>query len=145
MVSAGRFIVHNCQNPIVNVASGDYAYTLTVTDQYGCIATDSVLITSFPVPYIFIPSGFSPNGDGNNDFFEIFGPGDINEYVTYFSVKIFNRWGEKVYEAQDPTFKWDGIYKDKTLPPAVYVYLIDYVMTGSETPTNYKGSLTLIR
>ncbi|HLP21601.1 MAG TPA: gliding motility-associated C-terminal domain-containing protein, partial [Chitinophagales bacterium] len=108
-----------CAAPVVNVQNNAYKYTLTVTDQYGCQASDSARISAFQIPYVYIPNAFSPNGDGSNDFFQIFGPGSVRDYINHFSIKIFNRWGELVYESLDPGFKWNGVYKGTLLPPAV--------------------------
>ena len=136
---------NTCANTIANVPKGDYEYILVVSDQNGCVATDTTHINAYVVPVVFIPSAFSPNGDGNNDYFQIWGSDDLSKYVNYFSVKIFDRWGEKVYESSDVGFKWNGVYKNTMLPPGVYVYLVNYTMAGDDMGQQKKGSLTLIR
>ena len=73
---------------------------------------------------IFIPNIFTPNDDGVNDVFFIFG-GDLVESIITF--EIFDRWGNEVYDAQnfqpnDPANGWDGTFKDEKLSPAVFSY-----------------------
>ncbi|MBC3538747.1 PKD domain-containing protein [Rufibacter sediminis] len=107
--------------------AGTYPITLTAYNDFGCTAEASTEVVV--APYIFIPNIFTPNGDGKNEAFQI----------TYngrgpFDIKIFNRWGKQVYQAQNKDFKWDGSgYSD-----GVYYYLIN-----SETGT-YKGFVEMI-
>jgi gliding motility-associated-like protein len=78
-------------------------------------------------PDIYVPDAFSPNGDGLNDVFLAEG---ID--VTYFDMKIFNRWGELFYESTDITKGWDGTLKGNPVPGDIYVWVMDYsnVCTG---------------
>jgi gliding motility-associated-like protein len=85
---------------------------------------------------------FTPNGDGNNDFFEVFGK---KEAWKQFEVEVFDRWGERVYQSNDMNFKWDGQYKGKDLPPAVFVYQIHLTYLDNYTDKLFKGSVTLVR
>jgi gliding motility-associated-like protein len=91
---------------------------------------------------LYIPNAFTPNNDGVNDFFEIFGNKKI--WLT-MGMKIFNRWGELVYQTSDHDFKWDGRYRGQLLTPQVLTYSlqIDYVDGRKEPLQN--GSITLIR
>ncbi|MCW3128182.1 MAG: hypothetical protein JWO03_3840, partial [Bacteroidetes bacterium] len=136
---------YDCPGPLVHAVDSTYTYTILVTDQYGCTALDSMHITTFPLGPIYIPNAFTPNGDNNNDFFQIFGPSVSREYIPEFEVKIFDRWGELIFVSSDPTFRWDGIYKGVLMPPGVYVYLIDYLQAGTAVTKHAKGSLALIR
>jgi gliding motility-associated-like protein len=117
-------------------------YTVTVTDEHGCKANDSVLITVNPDYGLFIPNAFTPNGDGNNDFFEMFGN---KQAIQYWNIKVFDRWGELVFESNDLNFKWDGSYRGKMLNPTVLVYTAKAVFLDGYTRNDLKGSLTLIR
>ena len=88
-----------------------------------------------------LPNAFSPNGDGQNDEYCLQG---WNECVTSFSILIFDRWGEKVFETSDPNFCWDGTWKGKLLDPAVFVYYTKATfMSGSDF--NKKGNITLVK
>ena len=118
-------------------------YTVTVTDTFGCVKTDTVTITVQPVtcgePFIFIPNSFTPNGDGINDV--LFVRSDIL-VECYFAV--YNRWGEKVFETREPTTGWDGTFRSKECPRATYDwYFKGTCMDGDEA--EMKGSVTLIR
>ena len=67
---------------------------LSVTNIYGCVATDTILINSFcKSAQVFIPNAFTPDGDGLNDILMVRGKG-----ITVKSFRIFNRWGELVFE-----------------------------------------------
>jgi gliding motility-associated-like protein len=120
----------------------DTRYTIVAVDSNGC--RDTVLIPILVSgPVIFIPNVFTPNGDGANDVFEIYGNKDALRFVE---VKIFNRWGEKVFESNDLNFKWDGTWKGQTLNPSVFVYTLRVLFSNSKTPEKlYKGSVTLMR
>ena len=117
-------------------------YIATATSDSGCVANDRVNITVIPEHIIFIPNVFTPNGDGNNDFFEVFGN---KEAWKQFEVQVFDRWGEMVYESHDMNFKWNGVYKGKDLMPAVFVYQIHITYLDNYTDKLYKGSVTLVR
>lgn len=117
-------------------------YHLTITNEVGCTATDTVTVFVIPNYDIFIPNAFTPNGDGFNDEFQLF----INtKVVQYMSMQIFNRWGEKVYESSDLNFKWDGTYKGVKVPSGVYTYQIKLTFIDGHKDELRTGSLTIIR
>ena len=123
-------------------------YTISVSNRGACMAKDEM--TVFVVckeGNLYMPNTFSPNGDGNNDVFYPRGKG----IYGVRSFKIFNRWGETVYEkynfqANDasPNTGWNGRYKDKEAGQDVYVYIIEVICENS-TVIIYKGNVTLIR
>ncbi|GIV35192.1 MAG: hypothetical protein KatS3mg031_2727 [Chitinophagales bacterium] len=121
-------------------------YTLIVTDSINCTDTleVSVHVESAQLPLLYVPNAFSPNRDGINDEFKV----EIRNF-THFRLRIFNRWGEKLFETTDPTVGWDGTYRGKECNPGVYVYHVeaDFNDNTSHTinPRYFKGSLTLIR
>lgn len=117
---------------------GSYAATVDID---GCSAADTVVISNNC--YINIPNGFSPNGDGNGDYFlpRQFLSGGVKE----FDMQIFNRWGEKVFETKSIDGKgWDGNLNGKQQPVGVYVYLINVAFEDGAAE-NYKGNVTLLR
>ena len=114
-------------------------YILIYTDNYGCSASDDIVVNVLPVGDIFWPNAFTPNGDGNNDIFLPFGIG-----VKQINWQMFNRWGEKVFESNNFFFGCDGTYKAQPLPTGVYVYNAKLVMMNNKE-RKYKGSVTLIR
>lgn len=89
-----------------------------------------------------VPNAFTPNGDYNNDELCLEG---WNECITDFNVMIFNRWGEKVFESNNSSFCWDGIYKGRLLDAAVFVYVIRAKKYNVAAAIIKKGNITLIR
>ncbi len=117
-------------------------YWLIATDANGCYDQDSVdVLLSDCNCVIAVPTAFSPNNDGHNDLFILHG---FENCVTAFSFVIFDRWGEKVFETENPATSWDGVYKGKTLNSAVFVYYINATLNSGEKVTK-KGNISLIR
>jgi gliding motility-associated-like protein len=103
---------------------------------------NTVLSTSnytevIPPLSIFIPNAFTPNGDGINDTFGVKGEG-----IKNFTMRIYNRWGEVVFESRSPKQQWDGTSHGKPAQSDVYVYQFTAVGEKSETKS---GSVTLVR
>ena len=93
-----------------------------------------------------LPNVFSPNGDGNNDFFEALPLGKYDKYdIDKFSIKIYNRWGELFYESADPFFKWNGTNKQgKPVSDGVYYYIAEVSSKGDKSKP-LTGFITLIK
>lgn len=106
-----------------------------------CLAKDSTdAIVEDPHDFS-TPNAFTPNGDGINDMFCLQGWDVCNQS---FRVMIFDRWGEKVFQSDDPKFCWDGKYKGKLLSSDVYIFQITAAYKGEVVRTK-KGNMTLIR
>ena len=88
-----------------------------------------------------IPNAFSPNGDGHSDLFILQG---WSGCVVSFSIRIFDRWGENVFETKNPEEGWDGTYKGKPLNAAVFVYYIKATSLTGKTIIK-RGNISLIR
>jgi gliding motility-associated-like protein len=131
----------DCADPTA-APTEDIVYKVHVTDAGGCSADDSVTILVHNDLQLYIPNSFTPNSDGTNDFFEIFGSKNA---IRYVSIAIYDRWGEKVYQSNDIDFKWDGTYKGAVLAPGIYVYTLDISFVGQTNARTKKGSITLIR
>lgn len=122
------------------------SYTLTATNQYGCISSDQINIKMVcESGVVFLPNTFSPNGDGQNDIFYIRGKG-IN---TVKSFRVYNRWGQLVFERsnfniEDPGFGWDGKAKGVLVAPDVFIYVAELVCDTNE-PFTLKGNVMLLR
>jgi gliding motility-associated-like protein len=108
----------------------------------GCFGTSTVNVTVVPKYDVFIPNVFTPNGDGVNDDWQIFGN---MKSVKQLNVAVFNRWGEKVFESNDINFGWNGKYQAEFAPPGVYTYTAKFVWLNNHSDNNYKGTITLIR
>jgi gliding motility-associated-like protein len=90
-------------------------------------------------PLIGVPNAFSPNGDGINDIVFVEGKG-----IVQLVFRIYNRWGEKVFESHDQTFGWDGYYKGVLQEVDAYGYTVEATFINGET-VNLKGNITLLR
>ena len=120
-------------------------YCVTVKDTNNCTDTACAkVLVEIPCPTdkdLQVPNAFSPNGDGYNDEFCLQG---WNYCISEFTIFIFDRWGEKVFQSTDPEFCWDGTYKGKQLDPAVFVYFITATLENKNTVAK-KGNISLIR
>ncbi len=111
---------------------------LTVSDPLGCWARDSVYILWEIAEEIYIPNLFSPNGDGHNDWWTVFGP------IQSIQVEIWDRWGHLVYRAGEPGFRWYGTCPDKPCNSGMYVYrVVGTTLTGK--PFYFTGYVLLVR
>jgi gliding motility-associated-like protein len=104
-------------------SAGYYSVDLTVENSFGCKDNFKLNITITPVGTIYIPSAFTPNEDYKNDSFRAYGIG-----ITNFSMTIFDRWGEIIFESDDMQAAWNGRHgaTGQLCQQDVYVYLIDY-------------------
>ena len=117
---------------------GEYDVLLIVTDEAGCVDTANVIVPIYHGP--LVPSAFSPNGDGENDFLMILG-GNYEE----IDFKVYNNWGEIVYNTTDPdALGWDGTHKGQDQPIGVYVYVAT-VITYDGQEHVLSGDVSLIR
>jgi gliding motility-associated-like protein len=121
-------------------------YTVSFADSNSCVNTGSILIkVSCKNSNVFVPNTFSPNGDGSNDVFYPRGTG-INRTKV---LRIFNRWGEVVFERYDfpvniASNGWDGTMKGRKADNGVYVYQLEIYCQNGELLT-FTGNVTLIR
>ena len=126
------------QNKIVIEAPGQY--WLKVTDKDGCTATDSIMV--FPkecMSGIYIPTAFTPNDDGKNDYFGAI----VYGRVVSFNLQVFNRFGEIVFQSRDPYKKWDGLYKGAPFPTTAFVWQCSYQLENQKAVYK-KGIVTLL-
>jgi len=122
-------------------------YTMTAYDENGCLVEDEITIYVESSRSIYIPNGFSPNGDGINDNFVIFANVDLVQQVQIF--QIFDRWGSEVFTLEnfvpnDESFGWDGTFKNEALEPGVYIYNAVILLINGET-SMLRGEVTIIR
>jgi gliding motility-associated-like protein len=130
----------DCANPEF-IGSNTTQYTVTSVNESGCSGSDNITINVVPDYTIYIPNAFTPNGDGINDTWKIFG--NIAGLVE-LEVLIFDRWGEKLFAGDLVNYEWDGVHKGKLLNPGVYVWHVKTKFLDGYTK-NFKGSLTLVK
>jgi gliding motility-associated-like protein len=114
-------------------------YSLTATNTCGS-GFDEVLFSN-GLCKVFIPSAFTPNGDGDNDLFKALG----TELITEFHLKVFNRYGQIVFETNDKNKGWDGKLSGQPSPAGGFVYILSYKDINSTELKMLKGSFILIR
>ncbi len=117
----------------------DYTVTLTLINSIGCSNEVTYPITA--PAYIYIPSAFTPNGDGLNDVYQLYSHG-----VAQFEFVIFNRWGDEVFRTSDPVEVWLGGYDngDYYLANGVYSYYMKLKGFDGQL-TEKKGNITVMR
>jgi gliding motility-associated-like protein len=135
------------QNPVITADDLLHVYHVEVGYGNGCKVSGQATVRAESNNHYYIPTAFTPNGDTKNDLFNVY----VTNYKT-FSLSIYNRWGEKVYEGNIPEDAnnrqqingWDGKFKNELQPNEVYVYFMQLVFLDGKV-ANEKGSLTLIR
>ena len=138
----------NCPDPLASPANAT-AYIVTVTNDAGCTARDTLSIRVEKANFlVHTPSGFTPNGDGVNDYFTIIAktPAAIRQ-IRQFAV--FNRWGRTVYlEAGDANSQqlvnWDGYSSGKPVPEGTYVFVLRLELID-DRELDYSGTVTVLR
>jgi large repetitive protein len=135
----------SCPSPVVT-AKKDICYTVTATNFFGCSGKDTMCIKVFcESSQLFVPNAFTPDGDGINDLLVVRAKG----VKLVKSFRIFNRWGQVVFERSNftpnsDTYGWNGKVNDIAAPPDVYVYTCEVVCEDG-TPYTYKGNVAIIK
>lgn len=120
---------------------------LTATNDQDCLTKDSVYVQVDLSRKIYFPSAFSPNGDGLNDYFTVFGA--VPHIQLIKKMIIADRWGEIIFQQEDlapniPNLGWDGTFKGKKLSPGAFVYQVEVLFLDNQT-LKYSGTFSLIR
>jgi gliding motility-associated-like protein len=135
----------DCADPFVDSLYYQNGFELYIVDSAGCSSEDRIVVLVEKIRKVFVPSGFSPNNDNENDLLLTHG----QKEVKVLEFNVYDRWGELIYNAKDfalndPQFGWDGKYRDKDLDPGVFIWTIEveYIDGVKEF---FKGNTTLIR
>jgi gliding motility-associated-like protein len=135
----------DCPDPVA-ITGKPRKFYVEVEDEQGCLAFDSIFINIDIIRPIFIPDAFTPNRNGINDKFTVFG----SKAATQVNVlKIFDRWGGLLYEGKnlpinDTSMGWDGTFQGKELMGGTYVFYAEIAFLDEEV-VPYAGEITLIR
>jgi len=106
----------------------------------GCLDSAILVVNIDPnTKDFFIPNAFTPNNDGKNDIFKAYGSS-----IKEIDLRVFNQWGQMLFETNDPGKGWDGTYNGNPQPVGVYIYLVRAVLYGEKIITK-RGTLNLIR
>jgi gliding motility-associated-like protein len=119
-------------------------FTVLAINNEGCRARDSVMVTvngtlDCDQEHVYIPSAFSPNGDGKNDLWRV-----RSKILEALTVQVYNRWGQLVYTSDRLDGAWDGLFNGLPASAGVYGYYVKALCIGGES-IERKGNLTLIR
>ncbi|HTI88968.1 MAG TPA: gliding motility-associated C-terminal domain-containing protein [Puia sp.] len=126
------------QEPLASPVAST-TYTLQVVSEDGCRASAKEMVNVFYD--LFMPGGFSPNGDGNNDVFRV--PPSVPVTVLHFYV--YNRWGEQVFATNSSNGGWNGNLNGKPQPAGVYVWQIEYFDLIRKKAVVRTGTVVLVR
>jgi gliding motility-associated-like protein len=118
-----------------------YTVTLIVGNALGCYDTASQQIDVLRSCYIAVPSAFTPNGDGLNDYLYPLNAFKADNLVF----KVFNRYGQMVFESHEWTQKWDGTVNGHAAPAGTYVWMLEYTDRDTGKHVFQKGTAILIR
>jgi gliding motility-associated-like protein len=111
---------YNTEDPVARIKE-DTRFVLMVEDDLGCRSFDTMWLRIIYAENVYVPSAFSPNGDGLNDIFSPAPLGGIRE-LEYF--RVYNRLGELVFDTRDITEGWDGTYRGRKQDVANYVWVL---------------------
>lgn len=117
------------------------SYRLQVTDANGCTGTDTIaVLTKQCLNGVYIPTAFTPNNDGRNDFFKPIVYGTLLNYT----IDVYDRAGQRVFSTSNPVLGWKGDVLGIIQPSGVYVWQCRYQLAG-QAPGYQKGTVMLIR
>jgi gliding motility-associated-like protein len=103
-------------------------YSMTATNAAGCTSTDEVVVTV--VPYcIRLRNAFSPNGDGINELWQVY---DQFDCLTNVVARVYNRYGNVIFEDKNYKNTWDGKYKGKPVPDGTYYAVVEYTLVSGK-------------
>ncbi len=131
-------------NPIANINNPSWIYVQAIGAQayHGCVNSDSVFIDIYhtcSASDVFIPNSFTPNNDGVNDIFKV-----RSSVLQSGLLRVYDRWGNKVFETNDLSKGWDGIYHGEPAVQDAYGYYFEGMCVNGET-LFLKGNVTLLR
>ncbi len=129
----------DCADPIASPKTST-TYIVTVTDENGCTAVDTVkIIVVLPCAAIFVPNTFSPNNDGLNDLECVLG-----DCIASMEFTIYNRWGEPIFSTKTQEECWDGTFRGKLVQTGVYAYKLKATLDNGER-IEESGNITVVR
>jgi gliding motility-associated-like protein len=136
---------HDCPSPVASPLSST-EYTLLAVSENGCEAEGQISVTVSKDEGLYVPTAFSPNGDGINDFFTLY-PG--RSVLKINQLAIFDRWGEEVFTVWNappyhPAAQWHGDFREQPMQPGVYVWFAEIEYIDGST-TLLKGEVVLVK
>lgn len=125
---------------------GTTTYVASIVDSTGCMASDEITIFVVDKKPIYVPNAISPNGDGYNEGFTLFGGVAARKILL---LRVYNRWGGLIFETRNidlnqPKLGWDGTLNGKRLNPDVYVFYAEVSFVDNKTVV-FKGDINLLK
>ncbi|NJC27010.1 T9SS type B sorting domain-containing protein [Neolewinella antarctica] len=144
LLDAGAFSAYQwntgaTENPIQ--VDAEDTYSVTVTDENGCVATDSTFVRQFCPTRFYVPSAFSPNGDGVNDVFEVYAVD-----FTAVRLEVYDRWGGLLFSSTGDKPAWDGCVAGALVPAGAYLYKVSVAGADERevARTRVRGGVVLL-
>lgn len=137
----------DCENPVASPINNT-TYNIIVSDEQGCEATAEITILVNKKRDIYIPNSFSPNNDGVNDGFTIYG--DLKNVLSVNTFQVFSRWGEPIFTApldfqiNQESMGWDGTFRGEDMNPGVFVWFAEVTFLDGTTVL-FEGDVVLVR
>ncbi len=127
-------------NPIFDSRdTGVYTYIMRIVTENNCVGYDTITITVADKPYLLMPNGFTPNGDGTNDRFM---PKFAGYKINFF--RVYNRYGQQVFFSNSYEKGWDGTFKGEPAELGTYYWMLDGIDLNMKR-TMIKGDVILFR
>ncbi|MBK9257629.1 MAG: gliding motility-associated C-terminal domain-containing protein [Saprospiraceae bacterium] len=138
----------SCSDPVVSNPQDGAVYTVSYEYIIGCVDQRNIILNVEKKSEIILPNIFNPKSGGPNQYFFVVLPENMDAIVGF--MRIFDRWGDMVFETKDtpanlPSAGWDGKFKGQEVVPGVYVYYIEMVVQGSTIPIILSGDVTIVR
>lgn len=122
--------------------TGTYYVTLIAHSDLGCIDSITKEVVVMPEVILYAPNTFTPDGDEFNQTWRVYIEG-VDKFK--FNLKIFNRWGEIIFESNDPEASWDGTYHGKIVPYGTYTWIIESKELITDKKYTWNGSINIIK
>lgn len=134
-----------CPSPMVDSLFERRLFRVTATDSMGCIAEAKIFINVEKIRKIYVPTGWTPNSDRNNDLLLVHGQNS----ARVLDFRVYDRWGEMVYQAKDfrvndPGVGWDGMFRGQPAPSGIYPWVLEVEFLDGERQL-FSGNTTLLR
>lgn len=130
----------NIKDPI-STPTEPVIYTVVAMNQYGSCRDTAYVKINLTYDDEFVPTAFTPNGDGKNDVFRVI---NMRAEQKLLEFRVYDRWGQKVFETDDVTKGWDGTYNGQAMDAGVFQYIIRIALPDG-TQRVHKGDVTLLR
>jgi gliding motility-associated-like protein len=121
------------------IQTDSFRVCLVVFNQFGCTDTACHTVATLINPLLDVPNAFTPGRFGENGIIKVVGFG-----ITHMDFRIYNRWGQVVFQSNDPYFGWDGTFKGVVQPMDVYGYTLEADFSNGKH-VHKKGDITLVR